>query len=414
MKRIDPIRLLSRAGLLALVLLYAILWARMFTDHEQRTGSDFISAYTAGIVAQRWGGEQVYDLALQQSVQEEVVGFELAPGQVLMFNHPPFLVPLLAALMDDDYPASLARYALFMMAVYAGTLVLAGHLLRQDGLGRNETALALAGMATFFPLFVSLLNTQDTALVLLGAFLGLTGVLTQRPWLAGLGLALTSVRPHVTLVLALPFLFRQRRVFLWFGFGMAILGLVSLLAVGKSGLLSYPRILLSSAGGKFYGMQEAAMVNLIGLLWRIAPGLGGSVIRWIGWGVYGATLVGLCLFWKRTAQIGERQMALATLLAVFTVPHLHYHDLTLLLLPLLVFMRAAAHTGKWPGRLVALIPLATSYFFLFGSLVPGLKYQVPYVLMVGVGLFLAWPERFATFFSAYNQKPISEREKPTR
>lgn len=107
----------------------------------------------------------------------------------------------------------------------------------------------------------------------------------------------------------------------------------------------------------------------------------------------------LCLFWRRSAQIGERHLALSTLLAVFTVPHLHYHDLTLLLLPLLVFMRAAVRTGGWLGRMVALLPLAASYLLLFGSLVPGLKYQAPYLLMGILGAFLAWPERFWAFFA---------------
>jgi hypothetical protein len=384
MKRIDFRRVFVIVGLASLVLVYAVLWARLVSDHEQYTGSDFISAYTGGMVARVWGGEHVYDLARQQAVQAEVVGFELAPGQVLMFNHPPFLVPLLAGLMDGNYLASLGRYALVMAALYAAALAAAWRLLRVQGWGRGETVLALAGMATFYPLFVSLLNTQDTALMALGGFLWLLGLLTGRDWLAGLGLALTTVRPHVTLALALPFLFRRRGVFGCFCAVAAALGLVSLLAVGVEGLKDYAGILLTAAGGEFYGMQEAAMVNLVGLLWRLAPALGGETIRLIGWGAYALAILALCLLWARSRELDERHFGLAVLLAVFFAPHLHYHDLTLLLVPLLAAMLRGTRGGFWRAQDAGLAPLAASLALLFGSLLPALEYNLPYLLMAAL------------------------------
>ena len=322
-------------GLTALVIIYAVLWLRMVSSPAERTGSDFISAYTGGRVADRWGAANVYNLQRQQELQAEVVGFELAPGQVLMFNHPPYLVPFLALIMDGNYIGSMVRYALVMAALYAAAMTLVWRLLRLGGWQRASSALAVLGMATFFPLFVSLVNTQDTALMVLGGLLVLFGLLTKRDWLAGLGLALATVRPHVTVLLAFPFLFRRQWVFLWFCTAAAVLGLVSLLAVGPGGMQAYLRLLLTAAGGQFYGMQEGAMVNLVGLLTRLAPGLGSAAIHWIGWVVYGVTLVGLCILWARSRVIADKQIGLAVALAVFAVPHLHYHDLTLLLLPLL-------------------------------------------------------------------------------
>ncbi|MCX7608566.1 MAG: DUF2029 domain-containing protein [Anaerolineales bacterium] len=393
MRGIDVHRVVIIAGLTSLMIVYAVLWARMLASHEERTGSDFISAYTAGIVAQVWGGEQVYNLARQQAVQEEVVGFALAPGQVLMFNHPPFLVPLLAVLMSSNYVASLVRYALTMVALYVGMLAIAWHLLLRDGWERNARWIALTGMATFYPLFVSLLNTQDTALMMLGAFLWFWGLVSDRPRLAGLGLALTAVRPHVTLVLAAPFLFRRREVLVWFAVGGAVLGILSLIAVGVEGLKLYVHILLTAAGGEFYGMQEAAMVNLVGLLWRLAPGLGGGAIRMIGWVFYGLTIVFLCVLWRRSLQVGEKQMAWAVLLAVLSVPHLHYHDLTLLVLPILVLMRQVSCFAGIERRRIALMPLVASYVLLFGSLVQGWRYDIPYCLMLALGLALTRSEK---------------------
>lgn len=393
MKRIDFRRIFVVAGLASLVIVYASLWARMITSHEERTGSDFIAAYTGGMVARTWGGEHVYDLARQQAVQAGVVGFDLAPGQVLMFNHPPFLVPLLRLLMDGNYTASLARYALVMTALYAAMLAVAWRLLRREGWTGGETVLALAGMATFYPLFVSLLNTQDTALMALGGFLWLLGLLTGRGWLAGLGLALTSVRPHVTLVLAAPFLFRRREVFGWFCAGAAALGVVSWLAVGVEGIRGYVQVLAASAGGEFYGMQEAAMVNLVGLLRRLAPGLGGETTRLIGWGAYAASLLALCLLWARSRELDERHFGMAVALAVFFVPHLHYHDLTLLLVPLLAAMLRGVRGGFWRAQDAGPAPLAASLALLFGSLVPALKYNLPCLVMVLLLAALWFPQK---------------------
>ncbi len=401
MKRIDFRRIFVVAGLASLVIVYAVLWARMITDYEERTGSDFISAYAGGMVAKVWGGEYVYDLARQRAVQAEVVGYNLAAGQVLMFNHPPYLVPLLRLLMNGNYTASLARYALVMAAFYAGMLAVGRRLLRREGWGRGETVVALAGMATFYPLFVSLLNTQDTALMALGGFLWLLGFLTGRGWLAGLGLALTTVRPHVTVVLALPFLFRQRDVFGWFCIWAAALGLVSLLAVGVEGIKSYIEILLTAAGGEFYGMQEVAMVNLVGLLRRLLPDLGAETIRLIGWGAYAVSILALCLLWARSRKLEERHFGLAVILALFFVPHLHYHDLTLLLLPLLALVMVTVRYGLLSASQAALVPLAVSLLLLFGSLAPALKYNLPCLLMFVLGLAIWLPQKLSPL-----QKPF--------
>jgi len=322
MKRVNLRRALIVAGLMPLVVVYVLLWSRMLSSHEERTGSDFISAYTAGRVTDLWGGAHVYDLARQQAVQAEVVGFDLAPGQVLMFNHPPYLVPLLAVLMDGDYVASLVRYALLMTLLYGASLLITWHLLKRDGWPKNDAPWRWQGWQ-LFPLFVNLLNTQDTAFMVVGALLVLLGLLTDRDWLAGLGLALTSVRPHVTLVMTLPFLFRRQKVFFWFVLFAAGLAAIAWMAVGWQGSQAYLQILLTAAGGTFYGLQEVAMVNLVGWLTRHAPALPVTVNRVIGWAAYLASLLALCLIWRRSRYVDERHWGWTVLMAVFFVHYLH-------------------------------------------------------------------------------------------
>jgi hypothetical protein len=69
MKPINFRRVLIISGLLILVIVFSILWLRMISTLAERSGSDFISAYTGGRVADRWGAANVYNLEYQQAVQ---------------------------------------------------------------------------------------------------------------------------------------------------------------------------------------------------------------------------------------------------------------------------------------------------------------------------------------------------------
>ena len=65
----------------------------MITQHEVRTGTDFIAFYTAGRVAGEYGISHTYDVELQKSVQDEILGFSI-PGlsepqaQPLLWGYP--------------------------------------------------------------------------------------------------------------------------------------------------------------------------------------------------------------------------------------------------------------------------------------------------------------------------------------
>ena len=391
MKRINFRRVFILAGLITLVVVYAILWIKMISSPAERTGTDFISPYSAARIAQRWGAKNVYNLQLQQTIQAEVVGFSLVPGQVLMFNHPPYMVPLLMLLVDGNYVASLERYAAIMVALYLACAAIIAWILLRDSWKKRNILLLLAGALTFYPLFFSLVNTQDTAILVFGAFLVLAGILTGNDWLAGLGLALTSVRPQITVVLAMPFLFKKQKVFGWFCLAGGVLGVLSLAAVGLDGIRGFLNVLQVSAGGEWYGMKEPFMVNLVGLLWRIGPGMGANVIHWIGWAVFGITLVGLCVLWSRSRDIGEKQIGLVIVLAVFAVPHLHYHDLALLLVPVLAALLLLVRGRSLGSQEAALVPLALSLALFFSNFIDALKFNFPYLVMILLALALYFP-----------------------
>jgi hypothetical protein len=270
--------------------------------------------------------------------------------------------------------------------------------------------LLLAGALTFYPLLVSLVNTQDTAILVFGALLCLAGILTERDWMAGLGLALTSVRPQVTVLLAVPFLFRKKKVFGWFCLAGGILGVLGLAAVGVDGMRGFLNVLQVSAGGEWYGMKETVMVDLVGLLWRVTPGLGANVIHLIGWGVYGLTLVGLCILWSRSRAIGENQIGLAIALAVFAVPHLHYHDLTLLIVPVVALLLILVRGDFLSSQKAALVPLVLSLALFFSNFADVFKYNFPYVVMLLLALSLYFPG--IIFHGKESSREVSKERQP--
>ncbi len=406
---IDIRRVAVIAGVAALLLIYAILWQQMITSRSERTGTDFIAFYAAGRVAQADGADRVYRPELQQAVQQEQVGFDLAPGQVLLYNHMPYLIPVLAVLVSGNYVASFVRWAILMLIVYAISAGVIARLFSRRGFQRNDIALLAAGMLTFFPLFVSILNGQDTAILFLGTCLWLAGLLLERDPLAGLGLALTTIRPNLAIFLAVPFLFRRQRVFLWFCLGAAAFSLVSLLVLGFGGVRSYIDVLLATAGGSWYGMKESAMLNLTGLLIRALPWLDVSLVHWIAWGAYFLGMAGLCVVWVRSKRIAERQIGLAVVLAVFTVPHLHYHDLTLLIIPLLAVLLLFGEKAR--QRFGFFLFLGLSLLFLFTNGISDLKYGLPYLVMGCIFLLLVISDKI--FLGSDSKKPAQTQIKIT-
>jgi hypothetical protein len=365
---------------------YALLMVSYVSSRGVLEGADFVFYYAAGRVAREYGLVAVYNLDLEAEAQVAVTGRPPGSQQVFLPNHPPFLYPVMMLLSGLEYrPAYLCFAAILLLLVVPGLLVLRRTLMSL-GWSRAQARLLLAGILFFEPFFISILKGQDSALLLLGGLLWLAGFLDSDDRLAGLGLALTLVRPQVALVLALPFLFRRRKILAWFCLGAAALGLYSYLQVGWGGAVDYYHLLTLSAAGQGYGIAEAAMFNLVGALLRLVPGLDPQAVHAIGWGVYAASLLGLCLLWGFSKQVQLWHLALAVTLSLFAAPHLHYHDLALLAVPLVGLAAAGVAAGRLPVRRAALLPLLASIVLLFAGFWAPVRFSVPYIVMLALPL----------------------------
>src|SRR5689334_7268533 len=114
-----------------------------------------------------------------------------------------------------------------------------------------------------------------------GAILWYYGFTQNSNRMAGLGLALTTIRPQIALLLALPMIFNAQscKAWWWFCLGSAVLVVFSVAILGQDGVRNFINILSVSASGEGYKINEAAMVNLIGMVKRLNVGFDAATIR---------------------------------------------------------------------------------------------------------------------------------------
>ena len=148
----------------------------------------------------------------------------------------------------------------------------------REHLPRNQNLILAIGILLFFPVFQSILLGQDNAIMFLGLSLLIWGIFQRRDWVAGLGLALCTIRPHFAIFLLLPFIFQRHTVLKWFVLSAFALALFSLFYTGFSGMKGFINILAVSGSGEGFRTNEENMINLIGLLRRLFPFLSSALI----------------------------------------------------------------------------------------------------------------------------------------
>jgi hypothetical protein len=229
----------------------------------------------------------------------------------------------------------------------------------------------------------------------------LVGMVRDKSWAAGLGLAMTLIRPQIALFLAVPFLFNRRKVWVWFVAAAALLVLYSISLIGLRGVTDFIHLTIISAAGQGFGLNEIGMFNFTGMLLRFIPAIPLGLLHGLGWALFLAALVGLSILWKISPTLHMRYIVLAACLSLFVSPHLHFHDLGFLLIPFLGLIIIAGNKGK-NGTITDPVPdlahprkdfnlkpihwaaflVAVSLLMFFAELWDPARYTVPYLLLV--------------------------------
>jgi hypothetical protein len=369
---------------------YVLMVSQLLGDDSLK-GMDFISFYTAGRIAREGQYQNLFDLDAQREVQWQIVTPETFPGGVNLSQHPPYLAPLLSLIMVDDFVTAYLLWTAVRVAVMIVCAVLLWRFLRRRGWTTMNAVLCTLASITFFPFFLGLLGGQDTAFIMLGLLLWMIGLIEKRELQAGAGLALVSLSPLVVIALGMPLLAARRKAGLWFIVSLTALGLYSLAMVHIQGVLDFISLMRLSSQGEGYGLNQANMYNLIGLLLRLFPEINADIARIIGWTGFGLAVFGLViLWWGKDMRLRIESIGIAVVAAVFTLPHLHSHGLSYLLLPLLIACLLLYERGYQTAALL-LIPVTSILLLVFIFLPPGLNFAAYYALMFlsAAGLWLS-------------------------
>src|SRR5579864_2083058 len=310
-------------------------WVFFSLRHEVRQGyPDFTAFYAAGKCVQSGLGSQLYSTQTQALLQQEFAsGVKIRNGP-LPFTHPPFEALLFAPLAFLSYSAAYWVWdAVSLLELVTFLLLLRPHIPKLRGW--SEALPFLCGLA-FFPVFVCVVQGQDSLLLLLLFGLAFAAMKGGRDFVAGICLGLALFRFQLVLpVMAVVLLRRRWQTVAGFAVTGAALAGISAAVVGWEGLINYPRQLLrfshAQAGG---AMNPRVMPNLRGVLAGLA-GDGNSAHLLIG-------ALSLCLVawaawkWKVCGPEFDLGFGVSMVVAVMVSYHLMAHDLSVLLLPLLL------------------------------------------------------------------------------
>ena len=315
------------------------LWTWVFNVSTFLAGAaDFRQLYSAARMIVSGRRLLLYDYLAQFRAQNAFV----SPRPVaLPFNHPAYEALVFVPLSYLSYRSAYLSF----LAMNCGLLVLVYVLLRpwMSNLHRIYRWLPAAMFVAFLPVAAALIQGQDS-IILLALLAGSLAMVHRRSEVVAGGLlGLGLFKFQIVLPIACLFLvWRRWRWLAGFSAAAGCMGAVSVAIVGFAGTSSYLQSLLSmsilsSADSLLiYRIDPAAMPNLRGLLHGLAAG------TFPDWAVQAAIGTGSVLVLLWAGLIGRKEPNLVDrfLLAITTSAlvsyHLLIHDLSILLIPIVV------------------------------------------------------------------------------
>jgi hypothetical protein len=307
-----------------------------------RKGSpDFIDFYAAGRIVASGNASRLYDLAYQAQIEGIAAGRSNS-NYILPFVHPPYFALWMAIIGLLPYPAAYyvwwgCNQCFFWLALLVLDRALGGSTLRPE-------RIACAGLL-FLPVAVAFWQGQDSLLMLFLFSLAYFFLSRDRAGFAGAALGLATFKPQLPLlmVVVLVFTLRRGKRRMAAGFIFTCLAQIALAGsvLGWRVVAGYPKALASITAAFDESRYDFnTMPNLWGLLHLLFAGsLSHSALIGILFALSAALLVATILALRsRNAQTQSEQIcfAFATVCVILTAYHGHFHDMSLMLLPLLL------------------------------------------------------------------------------
>jgi hypothetical protein len=295
--------------------------------------SDFSGFYAAGKMVLTGHASKVYDYQAEVEAQRPFVVEGRSP--VLPFVFAPYSLFLFTLLARLSYPhAVVTWFAINILILLTIPFLLRRRLKVTD----ERLALALIGMAFFYPLNLSLAQGQLTPLTLLLFTLVFLNLCDRHDFTAGCILAVALLKPQFVVPLLVVFVctrnWRALRGFCW---SCLVLFGLSLLLVGWKSTVGYPAAMIQSATLPASIGEPAAqdMTNVRGLLqWLLDSHLPRKSISLIAAAASVMLLIGLAAVMATQQAVSELGFALVMTITVLGSYHCYKHDMGLLILAL--------------------------------------------------------------------------------
>lgn len=339
-----------------LLVMFVLYVARRFP--EMQKGTDFADFYAAARMVRDGAGSKLYDPAQQDRYLKRY------SGRVgTYFIHPPFetLIYLPFALLP------IAHAYTFWCCLNAALLMLVTRMLAKLVPLPWDWRILLPLSLLFVPLLLNFLQGQDALLLLFFWTAAFVAFGQKHEFIAGCLLACGLIKFHLTLPVAIPFMFTSpKKVLEGFVSGAIVLLLLSARICGWEMVSTYPRFLEQLGSLPLAGIHHQQMANLRGLFGTAldhSPELALILVLL-------SSILVLC-FTVHSGMLaigaGSRTKLLvanAVLAATLVGYHLSPHDLTLLLLPIALIVHHLLTVNAVPAATRVFLLLASGLLFL--------------------------------------------------
>jgi len=357
-------------------------WWTIVRDHSPSCSvskPDFMSLYTGAKLF--WTNRSaLYNLEQQRLIQESI---DPSRGDwVLPFFYPPFFAAFLVPLAWLRFSAAFIVMTVINIVLLATTIEL---LVRRLQLNRQQTYWLVLTTLCNYGVHYGLLEGQTSfiALLLLTLFMltlresgfassGIwSGFLFFKPQLAGIPLLILLSN-------------KKWRALEWAFLTLGLFALISLVGVGADGIKDYLALSAQAAAGNDYlRIEPEGMHNLRALTYFFFPAPWRDAVWWAGTIVLVALIVARSRASEKPNGIFFAEWIIIAAALILVSPHLHSHDLTLLIIPFALILK---QLGEAVIPLVALTLVIVGVLPLINTIAyPHLPPLIPIALLLFLG-----------------------------
>ena len=357
-------------------------WWTIVRDHSPSCSvskPDFMSLYTGAKLF--WTNRSaLYNLEQQRLIQESI---DPSRGDwVLPFFYPPFFAAFLVPLAWLRFSAAFIVMTVINIVLLATTIEL---LVRRLQLNRQQTYWLVLTTLCNYGVHYGLLEGQTSfiALLLLTLFMltlresgfassGIwSGFLFFKPQLAGIPLLILLSN-------------KKWRALEWAFLTLGLFALISLVGVGADGIKDYLALSAQAAAGNDYlRIEPEGMHNLRALTYFFFPAPWRDAVWWAGTIVLVALIVARSRASEKPNGIFFAEWITIAAALILVSPHLHSHDLTLLIIPFALVLK---QVGEAVIPLVALTLVIVGVLPLINTIAyPHLPPLIPIALLLSFG-----------------------------